>query len=103
MSGQVFEMQPSLYLHQAEGRCQLAIHNNEMRGSSGNLMVVGDLLLRHLYQVYDFENESISLGVNKHSDGKILMYPVGDKPIDESKMQKEDEVIDPKNAHFAES
>jgi len=68
MSGQVFEMPPNLYLHQTDGRCQLAIHNNEMRGSSSNLMVVGDLLLRHLYQVYDFDNETISLGVNKHSE-----------------------------------
>jgi hypothetical protein len=81
ISGQVFEMEPSMYLHQAEGtRCQFAIHSNDLKGSSGNLFLVGDLLLRHLYQVYDFENQTISLGVNKHSLGQILMYPPGERP-----------------------
>lgn len=68
LSGQVFELNPDQYLHQAEGqRCQFAIHENQLKGSTGNLMLIGDLLLRHLYQVYDFEHETISLGVNKHS------------------------------------
>ena len=39
-----------------------------------DLMVIGDLLLRHLYQVYDFENQTISLGLDKHSQDKMLMY-----------------------------
>jgi len=70
ISGQVFELSASQYLHQAEGkRCQFAISNNQMKGSSGNLLLIGDTLLRHLYQVYDFENETISLGINKHSTG----------------------------------
>jgi len=38
-----------------------------MKGSTGDLMVIGDLLLRHLYQVYDFEHETIALGLDKHS------------------------------------
>jgi len=88
----VFEMTPELYLHQAEGtRCQFAIHSNQMKGSSGNLYLIGDTLLRHLYQVYDFENETISLGVNSHSEGKIKMYEPGKKPGDGSKLQTEDE------------
>lgn len=78
-----FEMQPELYLHQAEGtRCQFAIHSNQMKGSSGNLYLIGDTLLRHLYQVYDFENETISLGINTHSEGKVKMYEPGKKPND---------------------
>jgi hypothetical protein len=51
-----------------------------MKGSSGNLFVIGDTLLQHLYQVYDFEHETISLGVNTHSQGKIQMYPAGKRP-----------------------
>lgn len=51
-----------------------------MKGSTGNLFMVGDTLLRHLYQVYDFEHETISLGVNKHSAGEILMYEAGKRP-----------------------
>jgi hypothetical protein len=59
-----------------------------MKGSSGNLFVVGDTLLRHLYQVYDFENETISLGVNKHSKGKVMMYPSGKRPEEAPKLQQ---------------
>jgi len=50
-------------------------------------MLIGDLLLRHLYQVYDFEHETISLGINKHSEGEILMYEVGNRPEDAPKIQ----------------
>lgn len=81
LSGEVFELQPELYLHQAEGkRCQFAIHSNQLKGSSGNLFLIGDTMLRHLYQVYDFENETISLGVNTHSADKMRMYDAGHKP-----------------------
>lgn len=58
-----------------------------MKGSSGNLFVVGDTLLQHLYQVYDFEHETISLGVNTHSQGKIQMYPAGQRPEGLEKLQ----------------
>ena len=81
ISDQVFELAPDLYLHQAEGtRCQFAIHSNQLKGTTGNLFLIGDTLLRHLYQVYDFEHETISLGVNQHSNGKVQMYQVGHKP-----------------------
>lgn len=51
-----------------------------MKGSSGNLYLIGDTLLRHLYQVYDFEHETIALGINTHSEGKISMYEAGKRP-----------------------
>jgi hypothetical protein len=62
-----------------------------MKGSSGNLYLIGDTLLRHLYQVYDFEHETIALGVNTHSEGKITMYDAGKRPGNDSKIQTEDE------------
>jgi hypothetical protein len=50
ISGQTFELPSKEYLHQAEGdKCQFAVHENQMKGSSGNLFVVGDTLLKHLY------------------------------------------------------
>jgi hypothetical protein len=49
-------------------------------------MLIGDLLLRHLYQVYDFEHETISLGLNTHSKGKISMYEAGNRPRDLPKL-----------------
>jgi hypothetical protein len=47
-------------------------------------------MLRHLYQVYDFENETISLGVNKHSAGEMWMYYKGQRPEDAPKLQIEE-------------
>ena len=60
-----------------------------MKGSSGNLYLIGDTLLRHLYQVYDFEHETIALGVNTHSEGQVSMYEAA-KPPEHSKIQTED-------------
>lgn len=93
ISGQMFELPPSEYLHQAEGnKCQFAIHQNQLKGSSSSLFLIGDIMLRHLYQVYDFENETISLGVNQHSAGKILMYDAGKRPEDAPKIQVETDI-----------
>ena len=50
-------------------------------------MVIGDLLLRHLYQVYDFENETISLGLDKHSQNELLIYDEGQRPESAEKLQ----------------
>ena len=95
VGGAVFEMKPELYLNQADKRCQFAVHENQLKGSTGNLMLIGDTLLRHLYQVYDFEHETISLGVNKHSASEILMYDAGKRPEDAPKLQvgKIDEML----------
>lgn len=49
-------------------------------------------MLRHLYQVYDFENETISLGINQHSNGKVLMYDAGKRPEDAPKIQVETDI-----------
>lgn len=92
IGGQTFEMASELYLHQAEGtRCQFAIHSNQLKGSTGNLVLMGDTLLRHLYQVYDFENETISLGVNTHSENKIIMYDDGKRPENAPMIQTEED------------
>jgi hypothetical protein len=52
---------------------------------------MGDTLLRHLYQVYDFENETISLGVNTHSENKIIMYDDGKRPENAPMIQTEED------------
>lgn len=82
----MFELKPNLYLHQAEDKCQFAIHQNQLKGSSSGLFLIGDIMLRHLYQVYDFENETISLGVNTHSKDEILMYDKGMRPDEAPKL-----------------
>jgi len=96
ISGQAFELKPDLYLHQAEGnKCQFAIHQNELKGSSSGLFLIGDVILRHLYQVYDFENETISLGVNTHSQNDFMMYPIGQRPEEAPKLNIEQILASP--------
>jgi len=63
-----------------------------MKGSTGNLYLIGDTLLRHLYQVYDFEHETIALGINTHSEGKISMVETSKEPQTHSKVQTGDDM-----------
>ena len=35
------------------------------------MYLVGGLFLQHFYSVYDFDKDEISLGINKHSEGKV--------------------------------
>jgi len=30
--------------------------------------------------VYDFDRDTVSLGINMHSEGKVSMYKPGDRP-----------------------
>jgi len=58
----------------------------------GGLYLVGDLFLRHFYSVYNFDKDSLSLGVNTHSTKYAKMYAVmGDvipyKPFEYKKKQ----------------
>jgi len=78
----VFELSPELYLfQQPEGqKCQFGVYENKLKGASGEQFIIGDLMLRHLYQIYDYEKEQIGLGVNTHSAGKLLMYAPGRRP-----------------------
>ena len=40
-------------------------------------MIFGQAFLKHFYTVYNYENEQISLGVNKNSAGDVRMYAPG--------------------------
>jgi hypothetical protein len=44
------------------------------------LFLIGDAFLKHFYSVYDFDRDTLSLGINKHSEGKVSMYKPGDRP-----------------------
>lgn len=71
-----------------------------MKGSTGNLYLIGDTLLRHLYQVYDFEHETIALGINTHSEGKISMVETAKEPKAASKVQTEDDMTPETSRRF---
>jgi len=48
--------------------------------------LIGDAFLKHFYSVYDFDRDTLSLGVNMHSKGKVSMYKPGTRPNGEGKV-----------------
>lgn len=61
--------------------CYLVIHKNDLGDEATNdFIYLGDLFLQHFYSVYDLDKDEVSLGVNVHSQGKVLMYPPGNRP-----------------------
>jgi hypothetical protein len=46
------------------------------------MYLIGGLFLKHFYSVYDFDSDTLSLGVNTHSEGKVSMYKPGDAPVE---------------------
>ena len=76
IEGTIFELSPQAYLHQGEGICQFAIAQNPLDKHNNGNFLFGDLFLKHFYSIYDYDQELISLGINKHSEGLVKMYPV---------------------------
>lgn len=79
MSGHVFEVPPSLYMFQADGKCQFALFKNDVGGDIP-IFIIGEPLLQKLYLVYDYENAEIKMGVNVAATDKVMIYPPGQRP-----------------------
>lgn len=69
----VFEISAGQYLYQAEGKCQFAITENRLDQFNNKNFIFGQLFLRHFYTVYNYENEQISLGINRASSDYVRM------------------------------
>lgn len=95
----VFEINPSEYLNQAEGKCQFAIAENKLDKFNNKNFILGQLFLRHFYTLYNYENEQIALGINRASEGKVRMVGAGqfaaqranDAPVDYASAPIQDE------------
>lgn len=75
MSDYVFEINPQQYLYKSShNKCYFVIHKCRLPGKNKNLYLIGDAFLKHFYSVYDFDKDTVSLGINKHSEGKVRMY-----------------------------
>lgn len=61
------------------------IHKCRLPGKNKNLFLIGDAFLKHFYSVYDFDKDTMSLGINMHSKGKVSMYKPGDRPVENVK------------------
>jgi hypothetical protein len=56
------------------------VHKCRLPGKNKNLFLIGDAFLKHFYSVYDFDRDTLSLGVNMHSKNKVTMYKPGSRP-----------------------
>lgn len=81
MSDYVFEINPEQYLYKSSHKkCYFVIHKCRLPGKNKNLFLIGDAFLKHFYSVYDFDRDTVSLGINMHSKGKVSMYKPGSRP-----------------------
>jgi hypothetical protein len=81
MSDYVFEINPAQYLYRSShNKCYFVIHKCRLPGKNANLFLIGDAFLKHFYSVYDFDMDTLSLGINAHSEGKVTMYQPGGRP-----------------------
>ena len=89
MSDYVFEINPEQYLYKSNhNKCYFVIHKCRLPGKNKNLFLIGDAFLKHFYSVYDFDRDTVSLGINKHSENKVSMYKPGDRPVEKSSSKK---------------
>lgn len=56
------------------------VHKCRLPGKNKNLFLIGDAFLKHFYSVYDFDRDTLSLGINMHSKSKVSMYKPGSRP-----------------------
>jgi len=81
MSDYVFEINPEQYLYKSSHKkCYFVVHKCRLPGKNKNLFLIGDAFLKHFYSVYDFDRDTVSLGINKHSEGKVSMFKPGSRP-----------------------
>jgi len=65
------------------------IHKCRLPGKNKNLFLIGDAFLKHFYSVYDFDRDTVSLGVNMHSKDKVTMYKPGGRDEGKKDGQKQ--------------
>jgi len=83
MSDYVFEINPEQYLYKSSHKkCYFVVHKCRLPGKNKNLFLIGDAFLKHFYSVYDFDRDTLSLGVNSHSKEKVSMYKPGSRPAE---------------------
>ena len=70
-------------------KCYFVIHKCRLPGKNKNLFLIGDAFLKHFYSVYDFDRDTVALGINMHSKGEVSMYKPGSRPDNLTSLQTE--------------
>ena len=70
MEDHVFELEPATYLYDIPGMnlCELLIEENTLPDGFDQIYLIGDTFLAHYYSVYDYDANTLALGVNTHSE-----------------------------------
>ena len=84
MNGMVYEIPASAYLWESQTKCYTIVHKCNLPPRLQNLFLVGDTFLNHFYSVYNFDKDTVGLGVNIHSKGKAFIWKKGGKPPTQS-------------------
>ena len=67
LSGKVFELEPSTYLHSnGPSKCSFSLNQGNL---PDNMVLIGSQFFRNFYSIFDFEQEKMSFAVNRHSSG----------------------------------
>lgn len=89
----VYEIPASEYLFVSNAqKCFLKIHKNNLPGKEAEILLMGDLFLKHFYSVYDFDNDRIGLGINTHSAKLVQIYKPGKREKDKPSSFAEDQI-----------
>jgi len=79
IGNKVFEIKPSGYLlvgldfdESYDGICLFGVSAlPDSLTSSSNMFLFGDVFLRNFYSVFDWDNQQVRLGINKHSVNNV--------------------------------
>ena len=79
------------------------MHKCRLPGKNKNLFLIGDAFLKHFYSVYDFDKDTVSLGINLHSKDKVSMYKPGQRPGNLMKTQTQEADINMDTDSFVQT
>lgn len=74
LSGTTFVLPPKEYLYQVDGgKCYFILSECKLGGKNKDIYILGAAFLKHFYSAFDFDKNTISLGINAHATGEVKM------------------------------